>query len=97
MYAAVVRVDLPELTPSDERARAARGLATQLSTLLGFLAFVALEATATQIAVVAIFEDRLSLDAAQPHVTEWHARHFGGAGAGIHWLGTGEIIAQKGL
>ena len=97
MYAALVRLELPGINGTEERARLGRNLAALLSALPGFLTFVALDASERETTLVYIFEDRVNLDSAQQHIEQWTIGQFEHAKASIQVLGAGEIIAQKGL
>jgi len=97
LFATIVRFDLPEMTSTEECAQLGRELATLLSTIPGFLAYIALKASTAQIAAVAIVEDRQSLDVTQQRCEQWASGRFDGSAAHIQPLGAGEIIAQRGL
>jgi hypothetical protein len=99
MYATIIRCDLRGIEPSHARGQAGRTLATALSALPGFLAFVALDAedAAGMVAVLCIVEDRASLAAARRVTARWQQDAVGMAAGGVEELGAGAVIAQRGL
>jgi hypothetical protein len=95
MYATIVRCDLRTITPSQARECAGRSLATRLSLLPGFVAFIALESEAGDITAVYLVEERMGLAAAERVIAQWQGEAV--EGRGVRRLGAGEVIAQKGL
>ena len=97
MYAAIVRLELIELTSVDEHGHPGRGLANLLSSQPGFLTFVAIDTNERETTAVYIFEDRRSLDAANDHFTQWRAAHVDEWECRVTSVSAGQIVAQKGL
>jgi hypothetical protein len=96
MYATIVRCDLRTITPSQARECAGRSLATRLSLLPGFVAFIALESEAGDITAVYLVEERMGLAAAERVIAQWQGEEAVES-RGVRRLGAGEVIAQKGL
>jgi hypothetical protein len=82
---------------SDQDARVGRALATHLSKLPGFVAYVALEVETGGIAAVCIFEDTNSMAVANDLIAAYQGMEGAWQGAGPAPLHTGEVIVQKGL
>jgi hypothetical protein len=98
MYATVVQCDMHTIDSSHERGQVGRILATRLSEIAGFVAFVALDidAVAGSVAALCIFEDRAGITAADDAIEQWQ-REYPVVGTGIQRHGAGAVIAQKGL
>ena len=99
MHAAVIQCDLRMLAAPREREYAGRVLAARLGTLPGFVAFVALdaEAEAGMVTALCICESAASAGEAQRLILQWHADACGDAGIALREIGSGAVIAQRGL
>lgn len=97
MYATIVRCDMRTVTPPQARERAGRALATSLSAVSGFVAFVAIEGDAGEITALCIVEDQIGIAEATRLTAQWHRDHIGTTGSGLQEIGIGELIAQQGL
>ena len=99
MYATIVECDMEAVTSSHDRGRLGRILASRLSSLPGFVAFIALDANADKgrVAGLCIFEDGSGMVAAENAFDEWQREYATSIGGGIQRLGSGAVIVQKGL
>ncbi len=97
MYATMFRGHLSAISPSCERIVSGRALAHELSSVDGFVAFIALETRDDEIFGLCICEDPESLEEAHSIATEWHHAHSSWAEAEIQTLSKGRVIVQFGL
>lgn len=97
MHATIIECDMHTIASSHERGRAGRNLATFLSEIPGFVAFVALDADAGRVAALCIFEDPAGTEAAGRTIEAWQREHRDIVGADSRRFATGEVIVQKGL
>ena len=82
---------------SEQDARVGRALATRLSKLPGFVAYVALAVETGGIAAMCIFEDTTSMAAANDLIAADQGAEGSWQGTRLAPLHTGEVIVQKGL
>jgi hypothetical protein len=99
MYATIVECDLSAFAPAAGTGYSGRTLATALSALPGFVAFVALdlEAGMGTVAALCLVEERAALEEAERVIARWQREHMDAVEGGTQRLGAGEVIAQKGL
>jgi hypothetical protein len=99
MYATIIHCDMHAIASAHARGQMGRTLATALAALPGFIAFVALDADTVTGAVAAlcIFEEQTSIAPAARVIAQWQHDALGAGAAAIQHLGTGAVIAQKGL
>ncbi len=81
----------------DWDAREGRALASRLSALPGFVAYVALAEETGGIAAICICEDAETLAAANDLIAAWRRGDDAGQEASRAAIRTGEVIVQKGL
>jgi hypothetical protein len=99
MYATMVRCDLGDHASGEGRWRTVRSLATALGTLPGFVAVVAIETdpAAGAMTAVILVEHQAGLAAAERVITQWQGAQDAPVGRSVQCLGSGEVIAQRGL
>lgn len=99
MYATIIKYDMHAFATSHERGQAGRVLATLLSEIPGFVAFIAfdVDADAGRVIAVCIFEDLGAIHLAGQIIGGWQQERHGTVGTCMQRLGTGAVIAQKGL
>ncbi len=78
-------------------AQEGRALASRLSTLPGFVTYVALAEGRGGIAAICVCEDAESLAAANELIAAWRRGEAAGQEASPAPIRTGEVIVQKGL
>ena len=81
----------------DILAEAGHRLGTQLSRASGFVAAVSVLAGPDELLTIRLFQDEPSLEAARQVVAHWAAEHRPVVGNCSTELGSGEVVAQKGL
>lgn len=97
MYAAIVLLEMTEFTSAAKGTQLGRALSSFASSQPGFLTFVAVDTGARETTAVYIFEDRQSLNAAYDQIVQWHATHGDEWACSVKSVGSGQIVAQKGL
>lgn len=97
MYATMLQCAMPAIASSHARGRLGRTLATALSALPGFVAFVAFDGEAEVVTALCLFEDHQSMVAAQPVIAQWQRGDPGAAETDLRYIRAGEVIVQKGM
>ena len=97
MYATMVQCAMPEVASPHARGRLGRTLAAALGALPGFVAFVAFDGDAGAVTALCLFEDRPSMEAAQPVIARWQRDGPGAGVTDLHYLRAGAVIVQRGL
>jgi hypothetical protein len=96
MYATIRRYEVSGAS-IDDLAVAGNGLGMALGQAPGFIAAVAVEEGENTLLTIGLFEDRASLDAAEPLAQRWTAMHRSALGLVAREVAVREVIAQKGL
>jgi len=95
VYATVRRY---QVSPgSEDLAEVGWRLGASLTQLPGFVAAVAVEDAQGGLVTVSLFEDRVSLAAAEPLTERWTMQHRGTLRLEATDVVSGEVVAQKGL
>jgi hypothetical protein len=96
LHAAICRYD-GVTTSVEEVVQAGRRLASALSTAPGFVSYAVLDAGDGVLVSVTVFDDRTSLEVAQPLIVRWVAEHLAASLPHSPQVIAGEVIVQRGL
>jgi hypothetical protein len=99
MYATIFQSTLDTVGSAEERGRTGRSLATALAALPGFLAFIALDSDPARgtVTLVCLFDGQSRIAATEGVIAQWEQDAQPAGERRIRQLGTGAVIAQKGL
>lgn len=97
MYGSMFILDMGVDKSSRDRWRGALSLATTLSTVDGFVAFLVLETEDDSVAGFCICNDASSMEAVRQVAEGWQHEHYGQASSDLQALVTGEVIVQQGF
>lgn len=97
MYGSIFPLNLGGDVSARDRGKAGRSLATALSMLHGFIAFLALEAEDGAATALCICSDAATVEQAKQIVDAWHREQGRPVDAQFEPLIAGEIIVQRGL
>lgn len=97
MYGSMFYLDMGAHISSRERWYCGRSLATALSAVDGFVAFLILETADDTVAGFCICIDAPSLENARRVAEDWQHMSSGQEAADIKALITGEVIIQRGF